>query len=144
MWGIYHALLFLPLFLVGKNRKYLDTIAVGRVFPSFAELAKMLQTFVLVMFGWIIFRAQDMSEAVGYFGRMFTEFKLCLPVYGKSAVLWVIVLFGLEWFQRTRPHALAFIADIKSPVLRIAVYYVVILVIIVFQGNTEQFIYFRF
>lgn len=34
VWGAYHALLFFPLLLLGKNRKYTDNVAAGRLYPS--------------------------------------------------------------------------------------------------------------
>ena len=33
-WGAFHALLFLPLILLGKNRRYTDVVAAGRKLPS--------------------------------------------------------------------------------------------------------------
>ena len=37
-WGAYHALLFLPLILLGKNRRHTDTVAAERALPSLREL----------------------------------------------------------------------------------------------------------
>ena len=142
VWGAYHALLFIPLFLMGRNRKYLDTVAAGRYLPSLRDFLRISVTFILVMFGWIIFRAQNMTEACGYIYGIFTRFEPMLPLYGKSAFVWIIILFLVEWVQREKSHALAI--NLKSPVLRMCIYYAIILVIIIFQGNTEQFIYFRF
>lgn len=144
MWGTYHALLFLPLFLRGKNRKYLDSVAQGKVFPNPKEFIQISTTFILVMFGWIIFRAADISEAIGYTGRIFSSFEFCLPAYGKSAIIWIIILLITEWLQRTSQHPLAFVSKIRNPFARLGIYYLIILIIVVFQGNTEQFIYFRF
>ena len=56
-WGAYHAFLFLPLILTGKNRKYTNQVAEGRVLPSLREVGQMLVTFFLAVFGWIIFRS---------------------------------------------------------------------------------------
>lgn len=59
LWGAYHAFLFLPLFLWNRNRKYLDMVASGRILPNMREMMQMTLTFVLVMFGLIIFRAEN-------------------------------------------------------------------------------------
>lgn len=144
LWGAYHAILFLPLFLRNRNRKYLDTVASGRMLPNLKETMQMTLTFVLVMFGLIIFRAENASMAFGYIGRIFSEFSFNLPVYGKSAIVWVIILFVLEWFQRNKPHALAIEDTVRNRWARMLIYYVFVLVIVMFQGTTEQFIYFRF
>lgn len=48
-WGTFHALLFLPLLLMKKNRKYRDTVAENRILPSFKEIGQITITFLLVM-----------------------------------------------------------------------------------------------
>ena len=73
-WGAYHAFLFLPLILLGKNRRYRDTVATitlpdgttkSKLLPTWRETEQMLFTFVLVVFGWIIFRATGTNTLVG-------------------------------------------------------------------------------
>ena len=59
-WGLYHALLFLPLILLGKNRKYTNQIAENRLLPTFKECLQMLLTFGLVVFGWINIKERSM------------------------------------------------------------------------------------
>ena len=55
LWGIYHALLFMPLLLLNKNRRYTkNVIVVGKLLPSFKEAVQMFSTFFLVLIGWII------------------------------------------------------------------------------------------
>ncbi|WP_162491122.1 MBOAT family O-acyltransferase, partial [Candidatus Symbiothrix dinenymphae] len=44
-WGAYHAILFVPIILLGKSRKYTDTVAEGKLLPSLPELLKMARTF---------------------------------------------------------------------------------------------------
>lgn len=66
LWGIYHALLFLPLMIIGKTKKYTETVAEGRSLPSIKEFFMMLLTFALIVFGWIIFRANNITEFVDY------------------------------------------------------------------------------
>ena len=65
-WGAYHAILFLPLILTGKNRKYTNQISEGRVLPTFKEAGQMLLTFFLAVIGWIIFRAESIGQAWEY------------------------------------------------------------------------------
>ena len=79
VWGAYHALLFLPLILVGKNRRYRDTVAPGRLFPSFLECGQMLLTFFLVVLGWVIFRAESIGQAWDYLKGVFNVSLLTAP-----------------------------------------------------------------
>ncbi len=99
-WGAYHALLFLPLILLGKNRKYTNVVASEgdvpmarlykhgttethmkgvstsesnvklRLFPSIREIGKMLFTFGLVVIGWIIFRIESITDFIPYLKGM--------------------------------------------------------------------------
>ena len=70
-WGFYHACLFLPLILLGRNRKYTDTVAAGRLLPSWRECGQMTLTFFLVVIGWIIFRSTGIPSTVSYLSALF-------------------------------------------------------------------------
>ena len=50
-WGAYHAILFLPLILTSKNRKYTNQVAEGRLLPTLKETGQMLLTFFLAVMG---------------------------------------------------------------------------------------------
>lgn len=63
-WGAYHALLFLPLLLLGQNRRYRDSVAENSFLPSVKELTQMGVTFLLVLLGWILFRMRRFFIAI--------------------------------------------------------------------------------
>ena len=144
-WGAYHALLFLPLILMGKNRKYRDNVAEGRLFPNLKELGQMLLTFFLVIIGWIIFRAESIGQAFEYFERMCSSSILSAPdasgVTGFSVA--IVLMLVVEWIQRGKPHALD-IANIHSCVLRYVIYFFVLFLTFSLGGRSENFIYFQF
>ncbi|MBR5176952.1 MAG: MBOAT family protein [Bacteroidales bacterium] len=144
-WGAYHALLFLPLILLGKNRKYRDVVAVGRLLPTIKELGQMLLTFFLVVIGWIIFRADSIGQAWDYMGRMFSSSLFTRPdaagVTGFSVAIFCMIL--AEWLQRTREHGLD-LHSLRYPVVRYALDMVVVFLVIVLGGHSENFIYFQF
>ncbi|HNN11877.1 MAG TPA: MBOAT family protein, partial [Bacteroidia bacterium] len=62
-------MLFLPLILLKQNRKHTDTVAEGRLFPNFKELFEIAVTFLLVVIGWVFFRADTISIAIDYINR---------------------------------------------------------------------------
>lgn len=68
-WGLFHALLFLPLLLTSSNRKYRGIVAEGKLLPSWKEAIQIGTTFFLVVIGWILFRAENMEQAIGYIGH---------------------------------------------------------------------------
>lgn len=147
-WGGYHAMLFLPLILLKRNRKNTDTVAADRRFPTFREMRAMALTFFLVMIGWILFRAQTISDAWLYIRRLFSASIFSKPVgYGREHDLWValamiVVMLTVEWIQRRRDHGMA-LGQVQSPVIRWAIYYA-ILVALCFGKGVETFIYFQF
>ncbi len=144
-WGAYHALLFLPLILLGKNRKYRDTVAEGRLLPSIKELGQMVLTFMLVVFGWIIFRADSIADAWCYFQRIFTHSLFSRPdaagITGFTLCICIMVI--VEWLQRHRPHPFD-LSGIKPAALRYGIYLATVFVILMLGGHAENFIYFQF
>ncbi|MGI6369100.1 MAG: MBOAT family protein [Ignavibacteria bacterium] len=150
LWGVYHALLFLPLILLNKNRKHLNNVAENRLLPSTKELIQMIFTFILVTIGWIIFRAENMPQAITYISNIFNASLFTVPSYGKmqyliniSAIAFLIII---EWLQRNKQHSL----EIKGTGLfkhrapRFALYYFLVVCIFYFIGEEKVFIYFQF
>ena len=144
-WGAYHALLFLPLILPGKNRRYRDTVAEGKVLPSIKETGQMILTFLLVVIGWIIFRADSIGMAWGYIRNMCSPSFLTIPeapgVTGVSIAVCIMII--VEWIQRGKEHGLD-IHRIQRPAFRYAIYLVFTFLTILLAGHSENFIYFQF
>ena len=96
-WGAVHAACFVPLFLMGGNRR---PEQVWR----WSDLPKTLWTFAVVCFAWVFFRADDMGHALDVLARMgqgwtagdAPDWKM--PGYGAFA--WALAAFALlEWAQ---------------------------------------------
>lgn len=142
LWGAFHALLFLPLILLGKNRKYTDNVAQERLLPNVKELCQMLLTFVLAAFGWILFRSQSIGEAVSFIGGIFTG-GFGEANFPMRTFCFVALLLVVEWGQRKREHGLD-MTGVRSGVARYACYLVTLVLIFVFGVFNETFIYFQF
>ncbi|GHT57263.1 O-acyltransferase [Bacteroidia bacterium] len=145
-WGAFHAVLFLPLILRNKNRKYTDTVAEGKFLPSVKEFLQMLVTFALVVIGWVFFRAESIHQAFGYLGGICDGSLLSKPLYivGTSkTTLCLFIMVLVEWLQRNKQHGLS-IKFIKHKTIRIAIYYILLLLILEFGANKQSFIYFQF
>ena len=145
VWGAYHALLFLPLILTGKNRKYTNQVAEGRILPTLKELGQMLLTFFLSVFGWVIFRSENIEQAWEYVCRVCNESVFTIPEAKENSALFIniIVLMVVEWLQRGKPHVLD-ISSIKKGYLRWMVYFGLLFFLFAFGGNATNFIYFQF
>jgi D-alanyl-lipoteichoic acid acyltransferase DltB (MBOAT superfamily) len=144
VWGIYHALLFVPLLLMGKNRKYTNQVAEGRLLPTWREVPQMLVTFILVVIGWIIFRAETITQAWDILCGICNNSILSMPDASGNSALYmnIVILIVVEWLTRGRNHGL----DIPylHPILRYAIYVGVLFLLFVFGGQTANFIYFQF
>ncbi|MDR1810198.1 MAG: MBOAT family protein [Prevotella sp.] len=144
-WAFIHVLLFLPLILFKKNRRYTDTIAAGRLFPNLKEFIQMLTTGTLVCFTWIFFRAESVGTACNYIAEMFSAGLFELPnepVLKRATLLAILGMFAAEWLQRTKEHALQF--SRLSGWARGALCLVVLYAILWLSGEEQEFIYFQF
>ncbi|MDR2554193.1 MAG: hypothetical protein LBC64_02085 [Fibromonadaceae bacterium] len=146
-WGLFHATLFLPFILLGKNRKYTDTIAEGKLLPSLREVFQIIFTFLLVSIGWVFFRAENIEQAILYLQGIFDMSFFSVPKIRRFShfelvKICLVIMFAMEWLQRNKQHGLD-IARI-NPWLRRIIYTLMIFSIIFYTGENEQFIYFQF
>ena len=144
-WGAFHAFLFLPLILMGKNRKYRDTVAEGRLLPSLKEFGQMLLTFFLATVGWIIFKADSIGQAWNYMKGICSTSLFSRPdasgVTGFAVA--IVIMLLVEWFQRDKEHGFD-LSGIKWGVVRYAAYLAVLFLTFAFGGHAVNFIYFQF
>ena len=145
-WGAFHALLFLPLFIMGKNRKNKDVVAQNRLFPNLKEGCQMFITFLLVVIGWIIFRAENIHQAWDYIICMVTKFDFVLPAHGKDPLIYIAILLVVEWFQRGKQFGLQIEEKgiFRHQAIRWTLYYVLFIITLLLAGQQEEFIYFQF
>lgn len=149
VWGLINAIYFLPLLLANKNRSNIDFIANGKILPSLKELIMILTTFIMTMFAWIFFRADNIDHAINYIKVIFSMSFFSIPKY--EGIVTSFVLIGIlclfliiEWIGRNNRFAIEKL-NINNRILRYLFYYLIIVLIIYF-GNYEenQFIYFQF
>lgn len=147
VWGIYNALLFIPLLLANKNRKYLNSVAENRFLPSPKEFLQIVTTFILVTLGWIIFRSESINEAFLFIGNIFSPTLFNIEMqYGKSVTIGILFMLIVEWLNRNKLHALQFNGEgvFRYRVIRWFVYYGIIVATILFMSINQTFIYFQF
>ena len=76
IWGAIHALLFIPSFIMGSNRKYKqDLVHHGKYLPSIPDLFMIIVTFFFVTIAWIFFRSESLAQAFTFITRIFTNAK---------------------------------------------------------------------
>ena len=152
-WGAYHAILFLPLILTGKNRKYTNQVAEGRWFPSLKEIGQMFLTFFLAVLGWIIFRAESIGQAWEYlcgmmqFGTLKAFYRFFTLPELRLTNLFVVIMLVIEWLQRNKQHGFEGIDKLHflgNKYLRPIIYAILLILIMIYGGKHAQFIYFQF
>lgn len=145
-WGFINACYFLPLLLLGRNRKNTDTVAEGKLLPNIVELGQILFTFALTTTAWVFFRAESFARAAVYIKRFFTPELFAVPEVLPIATI-NLILFSLiiEWVNRTQEHPLQFNAQLANQTtLRWAIYLFFVLLISYFGAIQQEFIYFQF
>lgn len=150
IWGFINGIFFLPLLILNKNRNNLNTVAEGRNLPSLKELYQMGLTFLIVIFGWIFFRAENMDQAMSYLGRIFSQQLFILPrfkeeVYAIKVLIMICIFVVIEWKGRQELFALEIMKNVKNKTYRWSIYLALILVIYYVGVFKEvSFIYFQF
>ena len=146
LWGAFHAILFLPLLLAGRNRRRLGVTAEGRALPGAGEAAGMAGTFLLVMLGWPLFRAHGIGESLRWYGEMFNPCTFGalhgLPREIFTALLGAAVMFAVEWVARREQHGLSRMPRMR--VARWALYYTLLWLVVFYAPGSQTFIYFQF
>ena len=148
-WGTYHALLFLPLILLGQNRKYTNQVAEGHLLPTWKEALQILITFGFVVLGWIIFRAETITQAWNILCSICSRSLLSIPwlhnrYFYIPLFLCLFLQIIVEWLNREKAHSLE-LSFINNHVMKYLIYFVLITLIMLFTPPTASpFIYFQF
>ena len=146
IWGLVHAILYVPLFLIGSNRKYTTkTVAESAWFPTTKELIQMVITFFSTTIAWTFFRSEDINSAFEYLSRIVTE--IGLPSTNLGGLIFVLLFVLIEWFMRHDERNGLFISlnnlNLRR-VFNITIYFLFMIFIFHNLNNEKDFIYFQF
>lgn len=156
VWGLLNGLYQVISKLLDPLRKKLFSALHIREKSRWLHVFRVVFTFFLVCLAWVLFRANSLSDAALIFRSLFT-----LPVSGfsanlhgfglslKSLIMLVVFSLGLlvaDWFLCERQ---LFQRINKTLVLRYAVYFLLIVLILIFGSygagyDPQDFVYFQF
>lgn len=145
-WGIYHALAYLIF------KFFMGLPLFRNSYFNLYDIIKYIITFIIVTFGWILFRSESLLQANSFYSKIFSKSIFELPYFqnGSSSynLLIIVVLYFLfEYYCLIKNYDTPadFITSIKNNVIRYIAYFI-ILYLIVFVGNYQNnsFIYFQF
>jgi alginate O-acetyltransferase complex protein AlgI len=151
LWGLLHALLFVPLLISGKNRRFVGVEnSTQDIKRKLIDFVRMSITFLVVSLAWIFFRSSNVGEAFNYFALIFTFSDGLTELWRfpmeQLYFLVFMILIGafvlMEWINRGHIFALGRLP--KSKVSRWIIYLVIATSTFIFSGESSEFIYFQF
>ena len=141
VWGLTHALLYIPLFLIGKNRQYTtNVVAENNWFPPIKELFQIGMTYFSTTIAWVFFRSENISSSFKYLNSMILKFSI--PLDNRGGITYILLLICFDLFLLKNNNEML---EINFIINRWA-FYIVILFLIYLHINleTSEFIYFQF
>lgn len=142
-WGAVHAVLFLPLILLDRNRSHTtDVVAQGKLLPSFKELLQVFSTFTLATLAWVFFRSESITEAAIYLKSIVINSNTGSNRIVLTALLWAGVMLAVDWLQRSGTPSW-WLSKRATPARWLA-YGVVVWLCLKNLHNGSSFIYFQF
>jgi D-alanyl-lipoteichoic acid acyltransferase DltB (MBOAT superfamily) len=146
IWGALNALYFLPIFITNNNRNNLNIVAQGKYLPNLKEFLLMSLTFILTVFAWIFFRAENIGHAVSYINNIFspTLFESS-EIFPLGLLLLILFFLSIEWMNRNKQYGLEKFNKQKFKFLDVLLLYTVFWSIVIWNSSKEvEFIYFQF
>lgn len=144
-WGLLNAIYFLPLLLANKNRSNLQFASDKGLKASLINISKILITFFLTTIAWVFFRSPTLGSAFDYVYRLFFKGLMHKPtVFPYEIVILVLVFIGFEWNGKNDDFAIARIGERKPAIIKYSVYYAIIILLFMYAGRNQEFIYFQF
>jgi len=149
VWGLLNAIYIMPSIIFNTNRNNLETVAQGKTLPTVKELFSIVLTFVLTVFAWIFFRANNVHHAFQIISEIFSGSLFTVPsfneIWRSVPIMILTVLFlVVEWMGREQQYAIAKLGFHWNRPVRWAMYYTIILLTFYFAGSKQEFIYFQF
>ena len=148
VWGLYHGCLIVLYKLLHINTKDKEILAADRCLPTVKDMCRVVVTFLLAVVGWVIFRAENISQAWDFVSRMFlTAFDdFHFRLGSINTFIAVLLLMIVEYLQRNRAHVLQFPDNrlFRCSSVRYTLYACIGLLMFFYAGEVQTFIYFQF
>ena len=149
IWGLFHALLFLPSFYFNTNRKHLDNVELFRSAKTFViEGGQILIVFIWVMLSWVFFRSESLVDAFSYLQRMLLDFSYWTYNHPRGYRMWdyYVLLGGFVIFEYVIRKDERNPLNFNNRIIRLMSYIILVLLIIMFYDDAmdRSFIYFQF
>ncbi|MBQ8605526.1 MAG: MBOAT family protein [Clostridia bacterium] len=153
-WGVYYGILII---LSTITKPYTDKIKIDRE-KAWYKIFSIVKTFLLVLFGYILFRANNMTHAFIVISRIFTKFPVSNNAAGQAlgldradlivAAIAIIILIIVDIIRYRGKKPADFVTALPLPI-RWTLVYIAIIAVLVFGiygpgYDAASFIYFQF
>jgi D-alanyl-lipoteichoic acid acyltransferase DltB (MBOAT superfamily) len=142
VWGLFHALFFLPLLLFNVNRSHLISKSYG-----WMDFVKIGVTFFIVCVGWVFFRADSISSAMDYLTTFFSFESFTIDFFIKNnryllaSVVCMMSIFIVSIIEFINVKE-------KNSTIQLSTPFIIFLIFLLFFTgsfkNQLDFIYFQF
>ena len=150
-WGLINAIFFIPLFLTKHNRVNTDTVSAGKLLPSFNDFLSILKTYLLTLIAWIFFRSDTVLDAFKYIIIIFSKsfftsisIRFIHSLIDLRIIIILIVFIIVEWINRECNYGIEKINYLKNRYFKWLIYFVLLFIILLYNGTQKSFIYFQF
>jgi D-alanyl-lipoteichoic acid acyltransferase DltB (MBOAT superfamily) len=148
-WGLLNAIMIIPSIIFKTNSSTHEIVAKGKYFPNITELLSIIVTFLLIVLVRIFFRAKSITEAFSFIKVIFSKSIFTIPNFEGIhtigiTLFFVFTLIVLEWKSREDNFALERFSLSWFKPFRWLFYMTICILIVVFKGKPQEFIYFQF
>ena len=139
LWGAYHG------FFLAIERLFLLKIT-----SKIGTFLRVLFTFFVVVIGWVLFRANDVSQATGVLGKMFS-FSIGESSFSTHLIyifILAVILSFLPLFRKKVSEAATAVQELSVKKSAVTVLIILVLLILcvgeITSSDFNPFIYFKF
>lgn len=144
LFGLVNGMLYIPLILKGKlNKKVKDD---GRFVPKWKEAVAISGTFLMMSLVMILFSAENLSVAIEIYRKIFSASLFSLPdfKFQKEVAFLILLMFLIEWANRSEGYALQNMFAGRSRIIRWGLYYILLFLISLYYLAPKGYIYAQF
>jgi alginate O-acetyltransferase complex protein AlgI len=142
IWGALHGIyLIIENYLKPPMDRFFENFH-SRIISGFYRAFQIYFTFTLICFGWVFFRADNMTHAMGIFTEIFSNSLLSIVPFGGwqyvfTVILLILGLIFIEWLGREDQYAIERLGLNWPKPVRWAFYSSMIFSIGMFMQTTE-------
>jgi alginate O-acetyltransferase complex protein AlgI len=144
-WGLLHSIAFLPIYILNFNRKDKYEIRVSKSLKNLKNIGQIILTFLIVTIAWIPFRISYVRDAIEIILKIFDfyswEYIMVVDFYDFSMIL---ILLIVEWLSRKSEMSIDNNILFTNKTMKIVFYLFLVVNVLWFFDNKQEFIYFQF